>query len=84
MQKIYAGDKDFYQTILINNGAVGTYLPAATGEAYSTPDEFFGGRAIYEDLSAWMKEFLRSITESTPMKPMRQLWLRWKLSAPAP
>jgi len=56
MQKIYAGDKDFYQTILINNGAVGTYLPAATGEAYSTPDEFFGGRAIYEDLSAWMKE----------------------------
>ncbi len=56
MKAIYAADNEFYQTILMNNGAIGTWLPASEGEAYSTPDEFFGGKAIYEDLSAWMSE----------------------------
>jgi lactose/L-arabinose transport system substrate-binding protein len=37
----------------MNNGAVGTYLPATKGDAYSTADEFFGGDAIYEDLAVW-------------------------------
>lgn len=53
MNSVYAADEDFYQTILMNNGAVGTYVPAMTGEAYATPDEFFGGEAIYEDLATW-------------------------------
>ncbi len=53
MNAIYANDTDFYQTILMNNGAVGTYVPATSGDAYATPDEFFGGAAIYEDLAAW-------------------------------
>lgn len=56
MQEIYAKDTDFYQTILLNNGAVGTYLPATTGDAYSKADEFFGGNAIYTDLAKWMAE----------------------------
>lgn len=53
MNTIYANDADFYQTILMNNGAVGTYLPATSGDAYATADEYFGGYAIYEDLAAW-------------------------------
>lgn len=56
LKTMYAGDNDFYQTILMNNGAVGTYMPASTGEAYAKPDEFFGGNAIYSDLSKWMTE----------------------------
>lgn len=56
LKTMYAGDNDFYQTILMNNGAVGSYTPANSGEAYSKGDEFFGGKAIYEDFSKWMQE----------------------------
>ena len=47
---------DFYQDILVANGAVGSYLPAASGEAYSAADEFFGGQVVFADFSAWMDE----------------------------
>lgn len=56
MKTVYGADNDFYQTILMNNGAVGTYLPAGTGDAYTKADEFFGGNAIYTDLSSWMSK----------------------------
>lgn len=56
MKTIYAEDNDFYQTILVNNGAVGSYIPAAKGEAYTKEDEFFSGKAIYADLSKWITE----------------------------
>ena len=56
MQEVYGANVDFYQDILMNNGAIGSYLPAFTGDAYATPDEFFGGTAIYTDLSAWATE----------------------------
>ena len=53
MKTIYCADVDFYQTILMNNGAVGSFIPAFEGEAFSTPDAFFNGAAIYADLSKW-------------------------------
>jgi lactose/L-arabinose transport system substrate-binding protein len=56
LKTMYDGDMDFYQNILINQGAMGTYLPAASGEAYAKADDFFGGTAIYKDLSAWVKD----------------------------
>lgn len=56
MKTIYGADKEFYQTILMNNGAVGSYLPAISGDAFNKGDEFFGGNAIYKDLSTWMNE----------------------------
>ena len=56
LKTMYDGNMDFYQNILINQGAMGTYLPAATGEAYAATDEFFGGTAIYKDLSQWVTE----------------------------
>ncbi|MFU0833031.1 MAG: Lactose-binding protein [Oscillospiraceae bacterium] len=54
MKEIYGADTDFYQTILKNNGAIGTYLPALSGDAFSQADEFFGGEAIYQDLGQWI------------------------------
>ena len=35
---------------------MGTYLPAQSGEAYAKTDDFFGGKAIYQDLSKWVGE----------------------------
>ncbi|HOQ40347.1 MAG TPA: sugar ABC transporter substrate-binding protein [Fervidobacterium sp.] len=56
LKKIYAQDSDFYQKILVDRGAVGTWLPAQTGSAYKAKDPFFGNQAIYTLLSDWMKK----------------------------
>jgi len=56
LNTIYAGDNEFYQQILVENGAMGTYLPSQQGSAYTQKDEFFGGQAIYQDFSKWVKE----------------------------
>jgi len=56
MKDVFCGNVDFYQTILTNNGAVATYLPAVKGSAYSDPDSYFGGQAVFADLGEWMKE----------------------------
>lgn len=56
LNKIYAKDDDFYQKILVDRGAVGSYMPAQTGEAYSKEDEFFGGQKIYKEFSTWIKD----------------------------
>lgn len=53
LNKIYTND-DFYQTILTENGAVGSYLSSTKGEAYQKEQEFFDGQPIYADFSAWM------------------------------
>lgn len=56
MKEIYGKDVDFYQTILTNNGAVASYIPAISGSAYSAPDEFFGGQKVFADMGKWMSE----------------------------
>jgi lactose/L-arabinose transport system substrate-binding protein len=56
LNKEFGGDKDLYQKILYGQGAVGTYLPAQTGKAYSQADPFFGGQKVYLDFSSWMKK----------------------------
>ncbi len=56
LNKIYAGDNDFYQKILIDRGAVGSYIPAQNGASYSNEDTFFGGQKVYSDFSTWMKQ----------------------------
>ncbi len=53
---MYGGDVDFYQDILVANGAVGSYLPSAAGEAYAKGDDFFGGQVVFGDFAKWMDE----------------------------
>lgn len=56
LKTIYDGNIDFYQQILVNQGAMGTYIPAQNGSAYSNPDPFFGGQKVFSDLSDYMKK----------------------------
>ena len=56
LKTMYAGDNDFYQQILVENGAMGTYIPSQSGEAYGKADDFFGGQKVYEDFATWMKQ----------------------------
>lgn len=53
LNETFGSDVDFYQTILKNVGAIGTYLPAASGEEYGKELEFFGGQKVFSDLSEW-------------------------------
>lgn len=56
LKTVYAGNDDFYQYILENQGAIGSYLPAHSGSAYTAPQEFFDGQAVFADFSDWMSK----------------------------
>ncbi|MCD9522952.1 extracellular solute-binding protein [Photobacterium carnosum] len=50
----FASDKEFYNTILTNQGAVGSYLPAGNTDAYQTEDVHFNGQRIYSEFNEWI------------------------------
>jgi lactose/L-arabinose transport system substrate-binding protein len=54
LNEIYAKDKDFYQKILVNQGAVGSLLEARSGVAYAEKDAFFGGEPVWQNFSDWL------------------------------
>ncbi len=54
LAEIWGKDVDFYQKILVNQGAVGSLLAAREGEAYKANDEFFGGQAVWQNFSDWL------------------------------
>jgi lactose/L-arabinose transport system substrate-binding protein len=54
LKEIWAQDVDFYQEILVNQGAVGSLLSARTGAAYKATDDFFNGEAVWQNFSDWL------------------------------
>ena len=56
LSQVWASDVDFYQTILVNQGAFATFLPARDGEAYSASDDYFGGQAVWQNFSDWVAQ----------------------------
>lgn len=56
LKKVWAGDSDFYQAILSNTGAVGTWLHARDGAAYQAKDDFFGGQPVWQDFATWLAQ----------------------------
>jgi lactose/L-arabinose transport system substrate-binding protein len=52
----FGSNADFYQTLIKEVGAIGTYTPATEGEAYQEADEFFGGQQIIADFAKWTEE----------------------------
>jgi lactose/L-arabinose transport system substrate-binding protein len=53
LKTVWAGDVDFYQKILVGQGAFAAYLPARDGAAYSAADDYFGGQSVWKDFSDW-------------------------------
>ncbi|WP_309122530.1 extracellular solute-binding protein [Paenibacillus sp.] len=51
--KTFGSNVEMYQKFITDIGAMGTYKPAAEGDAYQIADEFFGGQKILADFSAW-------------------------------
>jgi lactose/L-arabinose transport system substrate-binding protein len=56
LKETYAKDVDFYQKILLDRGAVGSFMPSQSGSAYVEEDPFFGGQKVYSVMSEWMAE----------------------------
>jgi lactose/L-arabinose transport system substrate-binding protein len=52
----FGSNSDFYQSLLTDVGAIGTYTPASEGEAYQHENEFFGGQQVIYEISQWMEE----------------------------
>lgn len=46
MKDVWEGNTDFYDTIMLNQGAMGSYIPAYDTDVYDAEDEFFGGQKI--------------------------------------
>lgn len=56
LKTVWAGDKDFYQKILVGQGAFSTWLAASQGDAYKSSDAFFGGQPVWQNFSDWQSK----------------------------
>jgi lactose/L-arabinose transport system substrate-binding protein len=54
LAQVWGKDSDFYQKILVGQGALGSFLAARDGEAYKASDAFFGGEATWQNFSTWL------------------------------
>jgi lactose/L-arabinose transport system substrate-binding protein len=54
LKEVWGKDIDFYQKILVNQGAVGSLLAAREGDAYKSTDDYFGGQAVWQNFSTWL------------------------------
>ena len=46
LQTVWQGNTDFYDTIMLNQGAMGSYIPGYSTAVYDAEDSFFGGQKI--------------------------------------
>jgi len=56
LAKTYGSNVGMYQRFITEIGAIGTYQPASSGDAYQTADEFFGGQQVLTDFTTWMEK----------------------------
>ncbi|RDW22141.1 ABC transporter substrate-binding protein [Oceanobacillus arenosus] len=52
----FGSNAAFYQDLVTEMGAVGTYIPAMEEGAYEISDDYFGGQEIYNDFTKWSEE----------------------------
>lgn len=56
LKEVWANDVDFYQKILVNQGAVGSLLKVREGDAYQSTDDYYGGQPVWQMFSNWLGE----------------------------
>ncbi|MEO8529851.1 MAG: sugar ABC transporter substrate-binding protein [Deltaproteobacteria bacterium] len=54
LAEIWGKDVDFYQKILVNQGALGSLTAARDGEAFKASDEFFSGQPVWQNFTTWL------------------------------
>lgn len=58
LKQVWQGDTDFYDTIMLNQGAMGSYIDAYETDVYDAEDEFFGGQKINALLAEVLPEVI--------------------------
>lgn len=56
LKTVWGEDLDFYQEILVGQGAVGSLLKVREGEAYQSSDAYYGGQPVWQNFSNWLGE----------------------------
>jgi lactose/L-arabinose transport system substrate-binding protein len=56
LASIWGKDVDFYQKILVDQGALGTLLEARNGPAFQADDAFFSGQPVWQNFTTWLAE----------------------------
>ena len=56
LKHTFAGSVELYEIILPSSGALATYLPAGDSDVYNEPHPFFGGQAIYADITEFAEK----------------------------
>ncbi|MBW4083088.1 ABC transporter substrate-binding protein [Paenibacillus sp. S150] len=56
MAQTFGSNVEMYQKLLTDIGVIGTLKAAASGEAYSQANEFFGGQKVVSDFSSWTEQ----------------------------
>ncbi len=56
LAETFVGSVELYDTILSESGISSVYSPAFVSDAYTEPQEFFGGQATNKDLTDWTAE----------------------------
>lgn len=51
LKNTFAGSTELYEKILPDTGALATYLPAGTSDAYAQPQDFFGGDTVFSKIT---------------------------------
>ena len=51
LKTTFGGSVELYDDLLPNAGAISSYLPAAQSDVYNQTSDFYGGQAVYKDLS---------------------------------
>ncbi|MBM7038393.1 ABC transporter substrate-binding protein [Vibrio ulleungensis] len=53
LKETYTDNAGFYDEILQERGAVGSYVESAKSPGYAAEQEFFGGQKVFADFSKW-------------------------------
>ncbi|XJZ26759.1 ABC transporter substrate-binding protein [Bacillota bacterium Lsc_1132] len=56
LAQTFGSNVDFYQKLVKEIGAIGTFKPAANSSAYKASDDFFGGQQIISDFASWTEQ----------------------------
>ncbi|SHI37827.1 ABC transporter substrate-binding protein [Wenxinia saemankumensis] len=54
LTSVWGSDVEFYNQILVDQGAVGSLLASREGDAYQEADAYFGGQEVWQDFSSWL------------------------------
>ena len=46
----FGGSVELYDDLLVNAGAISSYLPAAESDVYNQTSDFYGGQEVYKDI----------------------------------